>query len=87
MKFSIMTSHGLISKYGDVKEPVPINAPEPRGKVVDLQAFVNSDHAGKKTTRRSCTGYLIYLKNSLITWLVRGSRLQNAQSLVLSLLQ
>jgi hypothetical protein len=53
--------------YGDVAEPVPMSAPEPRGKPVDLRAFVDSDHAGEKTTRRSRTGYLIYLNNALIT--------------------
>ena len=37
--------------YGNVKEPVPLNAPEPCGKAVDLRAFVDSDHAREKTTR------------------------------------
>ncbi|KAL7460152.1 hypothetical protein ACHAXS_000616 [Conticribra weissflogii] len=32
--------------YGEVEEPIPPNAPEAIGKVVDLHMFVNSDHAG-----------------------------------------
>ena len=39
-----------IDLYGNVKEPVDSNAPEPRGKAVNLQAFVNSDNNGEKTT-------------------------------------
>eukprot|EP00804_Cyclotella_cryptica_P014744 CCRYP_021054-RA/>CCRYP_021054-RA protein AED:0.43 eAED:0.43 QI:0/0/0/1/0/0/2/0/144 len=41
---------------GNVTEAIPPNAPEPRGKDVDLQMFVDSDHAGDKLTRRSRTG-------------------------------
>jgi hypothetical protein len=44
--------------YGDVHEAIPPNAPLPRGKDVDLQMFVNSDHAGDHLTRRSRTGFL-----------------------------
>lgn len=32
-----------------------------------LRVFVDSDHAGKHATRRSCTGYLIYLNMSPMT--------------------
>ena len=53
--------------YGDVKEAIPPNAPPPRGKDVDLRMFVDSDHAGDKRTRRSRTGFLIYLNMSPIT--------------------
>ena len=34
--------------YGNVKEAVPDNAPEPRGKPIILRAFVDSDHANDK---------------------------------------
>jgi hypothetical protein len=42
--------------YGDVKEPIPPNAPEPRGNVVEMIAFVDADHAGDRVTRCSQTG-------------------------------
>jgi hypothetical protein len=42
--------------YGNVEESIPSNAPEPRGKNVDLRLYVDSDHAGEKRTRRSRTG-------------------------------
>ena len=33
-----------------------------------MKMYVDSDHAGEKTTWQSRTRYLIYLNNSLITW-------------------
>ena len=36
--------------YGDVVEATPLNAPEPRGKDVDLRMFVDSDRAGDQRT-------------------------------------
>ena len=40
--------HDWKSMYGDVKEPVPLNALEPQGKEVDTCLFVDADHAGDK---------------------------------------
>ena len=54
--------------YGDVKEAIPSNAPEPRGKFVWLRMFVDSDHAGEKRTRRSRSGFFIYLNMAMIQW-------------------
>ena len=54
--------------YDNVKEPIPLDMPEPRGKEVDLQLFIDSDHAGDKHTRRSRTGYFIYLYSALVNW-------------------
>ena len=54
--------------YGNVKEPIPPNAPEPRGKDVDLRLFVDSDHGGNKLNRRSRTGYFIYINMAPIAW-------------------
>ena len=45
-----------------------MNAPKPLGESVDLRMFVDSDHAGDKRNRRSCTGYLIFLNMALISW-------------------
>ena len=55
--------------YGDVKEAIPPNMPPPRGKEVDLRMYVDSDHAGEKKTRRSRTGFFIFLNSALIQWL------------------
>ena len=55
--------------YGDVKEAMPPNAPKPLGKEVELRMFVDSDHAGDKATRRSRTGFMIYMNTALINWI------------------
>ena len=55
--------------YGDAKEAIPSDAPEPRGKEVDLRLYVDSDHAGDKQTRRSRTGFFIFMNTALINWL------------------
>eukprot|EP00804_Cyclotella_cryptica_P014689 CCRYP_012691-RE/>CCRYP_012691-RE protein AED:0.35 eAED:0.35 QI:0/-1/0/1/-1/1/1/0/231 len=52
--------------YGDVTEAIPPDAPEPRGKDVDLRMFVDSDYAGDKLTRRSRTGFMIFMNTALI---------------------
>jgi hypothetical protein len=56
------------SMYGDMKEMIPSDAPVPRGKEVDLHLFVDSDHAGEQFTRRSRTGFVIYLNMAPIMW-------------------
>lgn len=55
--------------YGDVKEAIPPNAPPPRGKEVDIRLFVDSDHATEQKTRRSRTGFFIYLNMAPVDWL------------------
>ena len=54
--------------YGDVHEAIPTNAPTARGKEVDVRLFVDSDHAGDRLTRRSRTGFFIYLNMSPVAW-------------------
>jgi len=56
------------SFYGDVHEAIPPNAPKARGKEVDLSMFVDSDHAGDLKTRRSRTGFIIYLNMAPVIW-------------------
>ena len=66
---SMFQEHDWCGFYVDVKAAILPNAPDPRGKEVDLRIFVDSDHSGDKLTRRSRTGYIISLKNSTIAWL------------------
>ncbi len=54
--------------YCVVKEPIPPNASEAIGKVVDLCMFVDGDHAGDQHTQRFLSGFLIYLNTALISW-------------------
>ena len=54
--------------YGNVSEAIPSNAPKPRGKEVDLRLYVDSDHATESKTRRSRTGFLVYLNMAPLIW-------------------
>jgi hypothetical protein len=54
--------------YGDIKEAVPINAPTPLGKDIDLRLYVDYDHAVEKFIQRSLTGFVIYLNMAPIVW-------------------
>ena len=58
------------SKFGHIqgKEIIPENMPEPRGLGFTMSALVDADHASDTVTRRSRTGFLVYLNNSLIYW-------------------
>ena len=73
--------------YGDCKEDLPPNAPEPRGKGFTIRAFVDSDHAGDYITRRSRTGYLIFLNSAPIYWFFKNKHPLRLPHLELSLLQ
>ena len=54
--------------YPDACEKIPPNAPLPRGKPVQINCFVDADHAGNIVTRRSQTGILIFLNMAPISW-------------------
>ncbi len=54
--------------YSDAKEAIPPNAPIARRHPVQINAFVDANHAGNKITRRSHTGILIYLNCAPIIW-------------------
>jgi hypothetical protein len=54
--------------YPGAAEPIPPNAPEPRGPEVQINCFVDADHAGNKVTCRSHTGVLIFLNKAPIQW-------------------
>jgi len=54
--------------YGDIKESIPPNAPEPRGKAVVISCCVDADHAGNLITRHSHTGILSFCNKAPIIW-------------------
>jgi hypothetical protein len=47
---------------------MPSNASKARGKEVDLQLFVDSDHSGDQMTRQSRTVFLCFLNMAPIVW-------------------
>ena len=54
--------------YPDATLNTPPRAPEPRGRIVYISMFVDSDHASNKITRRSHTGIIIYVNMSPVIW-------------------
>lgn len=54
--------------YPDAIEHIPHNMPEPRGKEIDINVFVDADHAGNQVTRRSHTGIIIMVNMAPIIW-------------------
>ena len=57
--------------YGDCKEAIPSDMPEPLGKEVDLRLYCDSSHADDEKTRRSRSGYFIFLNSAPIAWLAK----------------
>jgi hypothetical protein len=45
-----------------------VDMPEPLGKDLDICMMCDSDHAGDKRTRCSCTGFLIFCNMAFIDW-------------------
>jgi hypothetical protein len=54
--------------YPDAEEAIPTNMPEPRGKPVTVNCFVDASHAGCQVTRRSQTGVIIFCNRAPIIW-------------------
>ena len=54
--------------YPDAIEDLPPNAPESRGNSVQINCFVDSDHAGDRMTRRSQSGIILYCNSAPIVW-------------------
>jgi hypothetical protein len=50
------------------KEKLPPNAPQPRGKSFVIRCYVDADHAGDSVTRKSRTGFMVYLNNAPVYW-------------------
>ena len=65
---SAFETHDWADFYRDTKEPLPPNAPTPRGNPVQINCFIDADHAGNHITRRSQTGILIFLNHTPIIW-------------------
>ena len=52
----------------DLEEILPGNMPEPRGQGMIMRCLVDADHASDSITKRSRTGFVIYLNTAPICW-------------------
>ena len=50
----------------DSNKAVPMNAPDPQGKEVDIYMFADNDHAGEKVSHRSGSGFSIHENTALV---------------------
>ena len=62
-------THEQTNFCSNIKEAIPPDVPEPRGKEVDLLIYVNSNHAGDPKMQRSWTGFFIFLNSALVMWM------------------
>ena len=63
---SVFKTCNWADAYPGAAEPIPSNAPKPRGKSVDILLYVDSDLAGDNINRRSRTGYMIFVNSALV---------------------
>ena len=66
---SFMEQDWESSEHGSLKEELPLGAPSPKGMGFTMTAYVDSDHAGDVISRRSRTGFIIYLNNAPVYWM------------------
>ena len=57
--------------YRDAQELMPHRMPQPRGKSVMTSGWVDASHAANKMTRKSHTGYIIFVNRAPIKWISR----------------
>jgi hypothetical protein len=65
------------SEFGHItgKEELPLNMPEPKGFGFVMRCKVDADHAADTISRRSRTGFIVYLNSAPIYWM---SKKQNS---------
>ena len=60
--------------FPDAEEDIPLKSPEPYGKEVKITVYVDADHARNLVTRRSVTGILLLINNTLLVWMSKQQR-------------
>jgi hypothetical protein len=55
-------------QYRDAEDELPPRMPKPRGRNVTITAFVDASHAANKVTRRSHTGYILFINRAPVVW-------------------
>ena len=54
--------------YRDAEDLMPHRMPAPRGQTVATAAFVDASHGANKVTRKSHTGFVLFLNRAPIVW-------------------
>jgi Reverse transcriptase (RNA-dependent DNA polymerase) len=58
----------FIQIYRDADEEMPHRMPLPRGRGLTITAFVDASHAANKVTRRSHSGYIVFINRAPVLW-------------------
>ncbi len=66
--------HDWTDLYPDATEEIPPDMPTPRGLPARITAYVDADHAHDKVTRRSVTGFIMFVNNSPISWISKRQK-------------
>jgi hypothetical protein len=72
--------------YESLKEELPSDMPVPHSQLMTMRVFVDADHAGNQLTRRSRTGFIVFLNNSPIYWSSKEQHSCEKSTLVVNLL-
>ena len=57
-----LLKHYWTKFYGDIKEAMPPDMPEPLGKEVVIRCFVDANHTGENLTRRSRSNVITFFQ-------------------------
>ena len=60
--------HDFAEYYRDTSELIPGDMPRPRGRPVTTTAFVDASFAANKKTRKSYSGFLIFVNRASTAW-------------------
>jgi hypothetical protein len=58
----------FVEMYRDAEECLPHKMPVPRGRSISTTAFVDASHAANAVTRRSHSGYVVFINRAPVVW-------------------
>ena len=58
----------FLEYYRDAEEQLPRKFPRPRGRSVVTTAYVDASHGANKVTRRSHSGYILFVNRAPVKW-------------------
>jgi hypothetical protein len=73
-------------QYRGAEEPMPHHMPRPRGRPVTTTEFVDASHVANKKTRKSHTGYLLFINRAPIFWYSKRQQTIEASTFLPNLL-
>ena len=64
--FTGSTAEAFFDQYRGAKEELPTDAPKSRGRAVEVTAFFDASNTSVRKTRRSHTGYIVFINRAPI---------------------